>query len=85
MTDTPTPRDTLVQTGDTAPDFTGPTTPAVRPLITQGAPTDDDERARIIAALERNKWNRTRAAEDLGMPRRTFYRRLKKLDIIQPK
>lgn len=37
---------------------------------------DRDERARILEALDRTGWNRARAAQVLGMPRRTFYRRL---------
>jgi serine/threonine-protein kinase PknK len=36
-----------------------------------------DEKARIAEALAACNWNRVRAAELLGMPRRTFYRRLK--------
>jgi transcriptional regulator with GAF, ATPase, and Fis domain/Tfp pilus assembly protein PilF len=36
-----------------------------------------DEKRRILGALEQTNWNRSRAAEVLGMPRRTFYRRLK--------
>lgn len=35
------------------------------------------ERLRIATALESCGWNRVRAAQQLGMPRRTFYRRLK--------
>jgi transcriptional regulator with GAF, ATPase, and Fis domain len=35
-----------------------------------------DEKQRIVEALESCNWNRVRAAEILGMPRRTFYRRL---------
>ena len=35
----------------------------------------------ILAALEANNWNRAQAAKQLGMARRTFYRRLKKYDI----
>ncbi|HEU4408785.1 MAG TPA: helix-turn-helix domain-containing protein [Polyangiaceae bacterium] len=34
------------------------------------------ERWRILEALRRHRGNRLRAAEALGMPRRTFYRRL---------
>jgi len=45
----------------------------------------DDRRARekrrILEALEANGWNRSKAAEALGMPRRTFYRRLADHDI----
>jgi transcriptional regulator with GAF, ATPase, and Fis domain/tetratricopeptide (TPR) repeat protein len=39
------------------------------------------ERQRILEALEECGWNRSRAAEVLGMPRRTFYRRLAEYDI----
>jgi serine/threonine-protein kinase PknK len=35
------------------------------------------ERTRMAEALESAGWNRVRAAQILGMPRRTFYRRLK--------
>ena len=37
-----------------------------------------DEKERILAALEDCNWNRVKAAEVLGMPRRTFYRRLQR-------
>ncbi|MFW5924914.1 MAG: sigma 54-interacting transcriptional regulator [Myxococcota bacterium] len=36
-----------------------------------------DERRRILDALEKHTWNRAKAARALGMPRRTFYRRLR--------
>jgi len=39
------------------------------------------ERRRIVEALEQTGWNRVKAAEVLGMPRRTFYRRLKDYQI----
>jgi serine/threonine-protein kinase PknK len=35
------------------------------------------EKQRMLEALERHGWNRARAAQALGMPRRTFYRRLR--------
>ena len=41
----------------------------------------DDEKRRILRALEANGWNRARAARALGMPRSTFYRRLREHDI----
>ena len=47
-----------------------------------GPPTADGEKERIVHALESCQWNKTRAAEMLGMPRRTFYRRLKQFDIV---
>jgi serine/threonine-protein kinase PknK len=34
------------------------------------------EKRRILRALEAHGWNRARAARELGIPRRTFYRRL---------
>ena len=40
-----------------------------------------DERQRIISALQSCNWNRAKAALQIGMPRRTFYRRLKKYGI----
>jgi serine/threonine-protein kinase PknK len=40
------------------------------------------ERRKILEALEATSWNRVRAAKHLGMPRRTFYRRLKEYDIL---
>lgn len=43
---------------------------------------DDDEKKQIIAALEQTQWNKTKAAQILQMPRRTFYRRLKFFDIV---
>jgi transcriptional regulator of acetoin/glycerol metabolism len=39
------------------------------------------ERERILEALSSSNWNRVRAAELVGMPRRTFYRRLKEYGI----
>jgi transcriptional regulator of acetoin/glycerol metabolism len=40
-----------------------------------------DEKTRIADALAACNWNRVRAAEMLGMPRRTFYRRLKQYQL----
>jgi len=42
---------------------------------------EEREKDEIIQALEANAWNRAQAAKALGIPRRTFYRRLKKYDI----
>ncbi|MGB5809078.1 MAG: sigma-54-dependent Fis family transcriptional regulator, partial [Polyangiales bacterium] len=43
------------------------------------------ERARILETLNTHGWNRAKAARALGMPRRTFYRRLKEHAIELPK
>ncbi len=40
-----------------------------------------EERERILDALKRCNWNRVRAAEVSGIPRRTFYRRLREYGI----
>lgn len=45
----------------------------------------DAERERILSMLNAHGWNRARAARALGMPRRTFYRRLKEHGIELPK
>jgi transcriptional regulator with GAF, ATPase, and Fis domain len=42
----------------------------------------DQEKRRILEALESHGWNRVRAAQAMGMARRTFYRRLKEYDIL---
>ena len=41
----------------------------------------DTEKDRIMGALQACNWNRVRAARMVGMPRRTFYRRLKEYGI----
>jgi transcriptional regulator with GAF, ATPase, and Fis domain/tetratricopeptide (TPR) repeat protein len=41
----------------------------------------NDERTRILDALKQCNWNRVRAAEVVGIPRRTFYRRLREYGI----
>ncbi|MEY4575918.1 MAG: hypothetical protein RL701_621, partial [Pseudomonadota bacterium] len=41
-----------------------------------------EEKQRILHALEAAGWNRVKAAQALGMPRRTFYRRLVDYSII---
>ncbi|HEX3772435.1 MAG TPA: sigma 54-interacting transcriptional regulator [Polyangiaceae bacterium] len=40
------------------------------------------EKDRILAALGACNWNRARAAEMIGVPRRTFYRRLKEFGLL---
>src|SRR5262249_27904329 len=41
----------------------------------------DAEKDRILGALQACNWNRVRAAQMVGLPRRTFYRRLKEYGI----
>jgi len=40
-------------------------------------------REQILDALKKNKWNRTKAAQLLGISRRTFYRKLKEFDLME--
>lgn len=42
----------------------------------------DAEKEQILAALTRCNWNRVQAAKLIGVPRRTFYRRLKEYGIV---
>jgi DNA-binding NtrC family response regulator len=51
----------------------------VRPASLDAA--KEEERQRILDALDKTNWNRAKAANLVGMPRRTFYRRLKKYGI----
>ena len=61
-----------------------PIAPSAVPL---GAPRGlkEIERDAMIDALERCHGNQTRAAELLGMPRRTFCKRLKEFEIPRPR
>jgi two-component system response regulator AtoC len=43
------------------------------------------ERAQILDALERSVWNQSAAAKLLGMPRRTFVKRLAQYDLPRPR
>ena len=54
-------------------------TSAVRPA-TPGMHSDD-ERGRLVAALERSRWNQRKAAEVLGMSRTTLWRKLREYQI----
>lgn len=42
----------------------------------------DEEKTAILAALAQCNWNRVQAAKAVGLPRRTFYRRLKDYGIV---
>jgi sigma-54 dependent transcriptional regulator, acetoin dehydrogenase operon transcriptional activator AcoR len=43
--------------------------------------TKDDSSSRLLLAIERNRWNMTHTAEQLGISRNTLYRRIKLLGI----
>ncbi len=40
------------------------------------------EKNLIINALEKNRWNKSKVAAELGIPRRTLYRKLKKIGLL---
>ena len=57
-----------------------PLEPGELPLFSMTQPVND-ESSRVIAALERCEWNRTRAAEMLQWSRMTLYRKMKQFHI----
>jgi len=54
----------------------GPAGGARAPMLTSGS-LAETERRKIFAVLEKNEGNRTRAAEELGISRRTLHRKLR--------
>ena len=54
------------------------------PIPASPAAFQDHERDKILRALEQTGWNRAKAARLIGMPRRTFYRRLSAYGILEP-
>lgn len=56
-------------------------TPSAPAPITSSTAHAADEKRRILAALEKTGWNKLRSAKLVGLPRRTFYRRLEEYGI----
>jgi DNA-binding NtrC family response regulator len=54
---------------------------ALAPTVSAASSTPDDERRRLIAALERSRWNQGKAAIALGMSRTTLWRKLREHQI----
>ncbi|MBU0990965.1 MAG: sigma 54-interacting transcriptional regulator [Proteobacteria bacterium] len=46
---------------------------------------DDFEKKIFISILEQHRWNRKKAASLMGLPLRTFYRKMKKHDLVRHK
>jgi transcriptional regulator of acetoin/glycerol metabolism len=44
-------------------------------------PSDDPERAELVAALDRNRWQLARTASSLGISRSTLWRKLRRHNI----
>jgi len=65
---------------DVAPNGTPPPSPT-HPVV----PSEADERARILAALESCAFNQKRAAELLGMPRRTLVYKMRRYALPRPR
>ena len=68
----------------------GPRSATVEMPVSVSSPTgpdppDDSERARILAALEQCAGNQTRAAEQLGISRRTLVSRLSEYNLPRPR
>ncbi|MBX3232892.1 MAG: sigma 54-interacting transcriptional regulator [Labilithrix sp.] len=62
-------------------------TAAPRPAPEAKRPRNEEEhkggeKEKILAALAKSNWNRVQAAKLIGIPRRTFYRRLKEYGIV---
>jgi transcriptional regulator with PAS, ATPase and Fis domain len=55
---------------------------AKEPIATSAEEFKDEEKRHILRALTACNWNRVQAAKQLGLPRRTFYRRLKEYGIL---
>jgi DNA-binding NtrC family response regulator len=69
----------LAPSGTDAPARSGSAPPRPR----NKAEFKDSERDRILSALSSCNWNRVQAAKMIGLPRRTFYRRLKEYGILE--
>ncbi|MEW6444770.1 MAG: sigma-54-dependent transcriptional regulator [Pseudomonadota bacterium] len=69
-----------IERGDLSFGNTPAPTATITPVTPQ-ASTIDDESAQIIQALESHRWNRTRAAEALGMTLRQLRYRLEKMGL----
>ena len=63
---------------------TGGDIPSINPWAGGSAGMSDEDRRRILAALEACAGNQTRAAKMLGIPRRTFVTRLDALNVPRP-
>jgi serine/threonine-protein kinase PknK len=55
--------------------------PTATSAVSSRAVFEANERERMLDALRQVKWNKTKAAGVLGMPRRTFYRKLERYGV----
>lgn len=54
-------------------------------FVQTAADPEKSEHDQILEALERNQWNRRKAADDLGMSYQTLRRRIEKYDLDRPR
>jgi transcriptional regulator with GAF, ATPase, and Fis domain len=71
-----------VPSGAPATGTSAPPPPNVAKVANTKEEFKDTERERILTALTSCNWNRVQAAKMIGIPRRTFYRRLKEYGIV---
>ena len=69
--------------GDLPIEITARPAPTSQPATASSPTLADSERAQILAALEKCRYNKTRAAEQLGISRRTLHRKLREWNIEQ--
>lgn len=81
VTDTPQEKQTTTIVSESQPKEMEETADAQNAKLT----LQEMEKQRIIEALERNGFNKTKTAKELGMPERTLYRRISKFEIVEPK
>ncbi len=75
-------RDDLIDVRHLPPELHDGTNPgAVFQGLTSPAADSDEELERILAALEKSGWNKSRAARLLGFSRRTIYRKMEEFGI----
>ena len=55
--------------------------PTATSAVSSRALFESTEREKMLDVLRQVKWNKTKAAAALGMPRRTFYRKLERYGI----
>jgi DNA-binding NtrC family response regulator len=60
-------------------------TAVMEPLPPPAAGDSDDERSRVVRALEACGGNQTRAAQMLGVSRRTLINRIEEFNLPRPK
>jgi transcriptional regulator of acetoin/glycerol metabolism len=75
----------LLRVGEAEAVVTGASVPPSSPSAAPSpmAVRKASERQKILDALESTNWNKVKAAELLGMPRRTLYRRLEEFGLLE--